>query len=69
MNNTTFPKSFRLRVGRHKGLIATVKNSVVLPEYNACFWNLLIAVLDPIDRVQPRSRNNVRRMVGKDRRD
>ena len=23
---------------------------------NACFWNLLIAILDPIDRVQPRSK-------------
>ena len=33
-----------------------VQNSVVIPEYNACFWNLLIAVLDPIDCVQPRSR-------------
>ena len=32
------------------------QNSVVMPQYNACFWNLLIAALDPIDRVQPRSR-------------
>ena len=29
---------------------------VVMPPYNACFWNLLIAALDPINRVQPRSR-------------
>ena len=32
------------------------QNSVEMPQYSACFWNLLIATLDPIDRVQPRSR-------------
>ena len=31
-------------------------NSAVLPYYNAYFWNLLFASLDPLDRVQPRSR-------------
>ena len=31
------------------------QNSVVIPEYHACFLNILIAALDPIDRVQPRS--------------
>ena len=38
-----------------KGLLQ-LQNSVLVPLYNACFWNLLIAALDPIDRVQPRSR-------------
>ena len=32
------------------------QNSVVMQECNACFWNLPIAALDPIDRVQSRSR-------------
>ena len=31
------------------------QNSVVIPHYNAYFWNFLIAFLDAIDRVQPRS--------------
>ena len=31
------------------------QNSVILPCYHACFLNLAIAALDPIDRVQPRS--------------
>ena len=31
------------------------QNSVVIPKYHACFLNLSIAPLDPIDRVQPRS--------------
>ena len=31
---------------------------VVLPCYKAYFWNLLIAVLDPFDRVQPRSKTS-----------
>ena len=38
------------------------QNSVVIPWYNTYFWNLLIAVLDPIDRVQPRSKTT---LVGK----
>ena len=40
-----------------------LQNSVVLPQYHACFLNLSIAALDPIDRVQPRSRTTI--MVGK----
>ena len=30
-------------------------NSVVMPQYHACFLNLSFAALAPIDRVQPRS--------------
>ena len=32
------------------------QNSVVMPYHHACFLHLSIIVLDPIDRVQPRSR-------------
>ena len=49
MDDTTFPTSLRLRVGKHKKLSATAKLC-----RNAC--HLLIAALDPTDRVQPRSR-------------
>ena len=55
MNNTTFPTSFCLRVGKHKRLIAGIefwRKTII----QRIFWNLLIAYLDPIDRVQPRSR-------------
>ena len=55
MNNTTFQTSFCLRVGKHKGLEQR-QNSVVMLKYNAYFWNLLIAALDPIDSVQQRFR-------------
>ena len=47
MNKTTFPKSFRLRVGRHKGLIATAKLC-----RNAIHNTTYVSE----DRVQPRSR-------------
>ena len=32
------------------------QNFIIMPCYHACFQNLSIAALDPIDRVQPRSR-------------
>ena len=38
-----------------QGLVARA-NYVVMPYYNACFWNLQVAALDPIDHVQSRSR-------------
>ena len=47
-------EKYCLRITKQKGLLAQTK---FCHNTNAYFWNLLIAVLDPIDRVQqPRSR-------------
>ena len=56
MNNTAFAnKSPSQSWQTHKDLLQG-QNSVVMPYYNACFWNLQVAALDPIDHVQSRSR-------------
>ena len=55
VDSATFHAGFCLGVGKHDRFVTTA-NSVVMPSYYACFLNLSIAALDPIDRVQPRSR-------------
>ena len=60
-----FPCRFLSRRLRTRKTYGKDKIPSLCHEYHACFLNLSIAALDPIDRVQPRSRINVCWMVGK----